>query len=82
LAGSLINPSNLDEWIQSIRLDFTSLDGFALSLGNWLSDAPTGVIVAAAATTIAVLAFARRPGAAAFIVLAALGVLGAIAWTN
>lgn len=80
MAGSFIDSSDLEKWVQSIRLDFDSPNVFLLSLSEWLADAPSGAIVAGAATVVAVLALTRRPGMATFIVLAALGVLGAVGW--
>jgi hypothetical protein len=79
LANSLIDSSNLSAWLQS-RFDFDSPNIFLTSLATWLADAPTGVIVAIAATAVAFLAFTRRPGAVALLVLATLGVASAIGW--
>lgn len=68
--------SDLAEWIQSIRLDFGSPAAFLESGASWLAAAPAGVVITLAAITVAALALTRRPGAAALIVLAAIGLLG------
>jgi hypothetical protein len=71
-----LDPSSLRDWLDAIRLDFSGPAPFVHSLGDWLGSAPTSVMVMAAGVLVAALAFSRRPGAAAMIVLAALGVLG------
>jgi len=76
LSRSLLDPFTLRDWLDSIRLDFSGPAPFVQSLGDWLAQAPSGVLVTAAGLLVAILAFSRRPGAAALIVLAALGVLG------
>ncbi len=78
MTGSLLNASTLAEWMDAIRLDFDSPSGFLYSLAAWLAQAPTGVVVTAAAATVALLALTRRPGTAALIVLAALAVFGVV----
>jgi hypothetical protein len=73
---NFFNPSDMGEWINGIRLDFTSLPGFTHSLSDWILGAPTGVLVMAVAILLGALALTRRPGPAALIVLLALGALG------
>jgi hypothetical protein len=68
--------SDLAEWLQSLRLDFASPIAFLQSVWAWLADAPVGVLVMAAAIAVALLALTRRSGAAALIVLGALGLIG------
>ncbi|MDF2765778.1 MAG: hypothetical protein K0S81_2772 [Rhodospirillales bacterium] len=70
--------SDLAEWIRSIRLDFGSPSAFLESGASWLAAAPAGVVITVAAITVAALALTRRPGAAALIVLAAIGLLGLV----
>jgi hypothetical protein len=72
-------PSELADWINSLRLDLDNPTAFVQSLWTWLADAPAGVLVTAAAILVALLALTRRSGAAALIVLGAMGVMGAIA---
>ena len=76
MSRSLLDPSSLRDWLDAIRLDFSGPAPFVQSLVDWLAQAPTGVLVTAAGVLVAALAFSRRPGAAAMIVLAALGMLG------
>ncbi|MGH7186056.1 MAG: hypothetical protein ACREIB_07265 [Pseudomonadota bacterium] len=80
MARSLVDPSNLGEWIDAMRLDFSSPSDLVVSLANWLASAPAGVLVMAAAITVGAMALTRRPGPAALIVLTALGVLGVVGW--
>ena len=70
--------SDLAEWIHSIRLDFGSPAAFVESGASWLAAAPAGVVITLAAITVAALALTRRPGAAALIVLGAIGLLGLV----
>jgi hypothetical protein len=78
MANSLLDASNLTEWLHKIRFDFDSPGAFVHSLIDWIAEAPPSVLVAVAAITVAALAFTRRASAAAVIVLVALGVLGAV----
>ncbi len=80
MAQRLMDPSNLREWIDTMRLDFSNPYELVHSLGVWLADAPTGVVVTAVAIVVAAMALTRRPGPAAVIVLMALGVLGVVGW--
>ncbi|MCI0430508.1 MAG: hypothetical protein L0210_08225 [Rhodospirillales bacterium] len=80
MARSLIDPSNLGEWIDAMRLDFSSPSDFVYSLVGWVSGAPPGVLVTGAAIAVAAMALTRKPGPAALIVIAALGVLGVVGW--
>ena len=80
MANRLMDPSNLREWFDTIHLDFSNPYSLAHSFGDWLADAPTGVLVAAAAAVVATLALTRKPGTAVLIVLAALGALGVVGW--
>ena len=73
---NLFNSSDMGEWINGMRLDFSSVPGFAHSLSDWVLAAPVGVLVMFAAVLLGALALTRRPGAAALIVLIALGALG------
>lgn len=80
MARSLMDPSNLREWFDAMRLDFSNPFDFIHSIAAWLAVAPTGVMVMAAAIFVATMALTRRPGPAALIVLMALGVLGVVGW--
>jgi hypothetical protein len=73
---NFFNPSDMGEWINGMRLDFSSLPGFTHSLTDWLFAAPSGVLVMFAAVVIGALALTRSPGPAVLIVLIALGALG------
>lgn len=68
--------SDLAEWLRSLRLDFASPIAFLQSVWAWLADVPVGVLVTVAALAVALLALTRRSGAAALIVLGALGLMG------
>ena len=70
--------SELADWINSLRLDLDNPAAFVQSLWTWLADAPSGVLVTAAAIVVALLALTRRSGAAALIVLSAICVMSAI----
>jgi hypothetical protein len=78
MANSLLDSSNLSEWLRKIRFDFNGPDAFVYSVVDWLADAPASVLVIAAAITVAAFAFTGRPGATAIIVLITLSVLGAV----
>ena len=78
MAKSLLDSSNLTEWLHKIRFDFDGPGAFIHSVVDWLADAPASVLVTVAAITVAAFSFTRRPSAAAVIVLIALGVLGAV----
>jgi hypothetical protein len=78
MARSLLDSTNLTEWLRKIRFDFDGPGAFAHSVIDWFADAPASVLVIAAAITVAALALTRRPSAAALIVLVALGMLGAV----
>jgi hypothetical protein len=73
--------SELADWLNSLRLDLHSPAALVQSLWAWLADAPTGVLVTAAAIAVALLALTRRSGAAALIVLGAIGLIGAITFS-
>ena len=70
---TFFNPSDMGDWIKGMRLDFSSLPGFGHSLSDWFLSAPTGVLVMLVAILLGALALSRRPGAAALIVVLALG---------
>ena len=76
MAHIMLSASDLNEWLDGMRLDFSSVPGFTHSFSDWLLAAPTGVLVTVAAVVIGVLALTRRPGPATLIVLIALGALG------
>jgi hypothetical protein len=73
---NFFNPSDMGDWINGMRLDFTSVPGFTHSVSEWLLGAPAGVLVMLAAILLGALALTRRPGPATLIVLLALGALG------
>jgi hypothetical protein len=78
MARSLLDSTNLTEWLQKIRFDFDSPGALAHSVIDWLAEAPASVLVTIAAITVAALAFTRRTSAAVLIVLLALGMLSAV----
>jgi hypothetical protein len=79
---NFFNPSDMGDWINGMRLDFTSLPGFTHSLSDWVISAPLGVMVTLAAILLGALALTRRPGPAVLIVLLALGALGYFGFTQ